>query len=90
MCGVAHQMVAVEPSGEHLLADRDGLGGISTIESGSAPRLLIALYDESRESRLKAIAMRLEDAVFIFGEEERERVERPCCAEPDKTCGTNI
>ena len=83
MARVGHQPVPGEPPPEQLLTRGDRSLEIEPVEARVPPRPLIALDDERGGALIEAIAVRLEHAVFVFDEIERECFERKRGAEPD-------
>ena len=81
---VRHQAMALQPWREQRLAGRDRAVQIERVEARVPPRRFVALDDERRGLFVEAVAVRLEDAVLVLDEVERERVERKRRAEPDE------
>src|SRR6185437_1211328 len=82
--------MSVEPLAEQPLADCYRPWCIRRIESGVSPGCIVAFDDERGESILESVAMCLENAELVLNEEERERIERTRCAEPDEMCGAYV
>src|SRR5579872_3714642 len=75
--------MAIKPLGKQAFASGDGLLRVHAVEAGIAPGALVALDDESGVTFVKAIAVCLEDAVFVYDKVKRKCLERISGSEPD-------
>ena len=82
--GVAQQRLAVQVSGEQVLADGDAGVPVRRVQSEAAPGRLRAFDDEGRGVRVEAVGVGPDPAVPGLFEDEGEGVEGAPGAEPDE------
>ena len=87
---VGDQLVAGELLGEHAFEESRRAGLVQLVEAGALERLRIGLHHPGRAAGLVLVAMRDEDAVRRFPEEEVERVHRPVRAHPGEIVGPKL
>jgi hypothetical protein len=68
---------------EYALQVGDGLVGRRSLEVGGAERSLVTLGDERAGRLVEAVAVHLEEAMPVLLEEERKRLEKVGCTEPN-------
>src|SRR5579864_5329399 len=68
---------------EQLFTVGDALGFTGLVKLSVAPALLVALNDKCARFTVERIRVRLEQAMFIFTDDERERVEDLMRSIPD-------
>src|SRR5205085_6606430 len=66
MSRIAHELMPAQPLRKQRLTGSDSLLGVHLVQAGTAPRILIAFHDERGGVSVKAVTMRLKNAILVL------------------------